>query len=170
MVVKDEIEEPMTHKELVKKAAKWLKTTNRNIHFRCSIVIAELVTATSEVPDVIGFRHGYSVLLECKATRSDFLSDKKKYFRREPGNGMGDVRYFFTPKGLISPEELPEGWGLLECSSLSSSVRLIKKAEGFNDVNKRAELVMLASVIRRLELSTAVFVRSDDPKEVAGEH
>lgn len=170
VVVKDEKTHPMTHKELVKKAAKWLRTTNRNIHFRCSIVIAELVTANSEVPDVIGFRHGFSVLLECKATRSDFLSDKKKYFRRVPEAGMGDVRYFFTPKGLISESELPEGWGLLECSSMSSSVRLIKKSEGFSDADKRGELVMLASVIRRLEISTAVFVQSEDnDKEVAGE-
>lgn len=168
VVVKEDELEPMAHKELVNKAAKWLRTTNRNIHFRCSIVIAELVTANSEVPDVLGFRYGSSVLIECKASRADFLSDKKKYFRREPENGMGDVRYFFAPKGLISEEELPEGWGLLECSSMSSSVRLKKESEGFKNADKHAEVIMLASVIRRLEISTAVFVQREEEEVTDG--
>lgn len=161
-MIREDETEPMGHKELVEKAAKWLRTTNRNIQFRCSIVIAELRTANSEVPDVIGFRHGGSVLIECKASRSDFLSDKKKYHRREPNKGMGDRRYFFAPKGLISVDELPEGWGLLECTSVKSSVRVTKEAERFRDTDKRGEIIMLTSVIRRLEIATAVFVQREE--------
>jgi hypothetical protein len=72
------------------------------------------VTKSGEQPDCIGFRSGVSCLIECKTSRSDFLADRKKRFRVDPNLGMGDWRFMLVPKGLITTEELPDGWGLLE--------------------------------------------------------
>lgn len=146
----------MTHKELVKKAQAWL-TNNR----RCTVVLTELATRNTETPDAIGFHSsgGASILVECKATRADFLADKNKVFRREQERGMGDRRYFMVPAKLISLDEVPESWGLLEVHD--RQVREEKEAP-FATANKNAEIIMLVSVLRRLELSTAVFVRQEE--------
>ncbi|MCP3944994.1 MAG: hypothetical protein GY710_26450 [Desulfobacteraceae bacterium] len=66
-----------THDELIKIAEKWLLK-------RCGFAFRELTTFASETPDVIGFRQGESILIECKTSRADFHADKKKIFRRRP--------------------------------------------------------------------------------------
>jgi len=67
-----------------------------------------------ENPDVFGFTRYNSVLIECKASRSDFLADKKKPFRQNPQEGVGNTRYYLVNEGVAKPEEMPEGWQLLE--------------------------------------------------------
>ena len=94
-----------THKQLVRRIASWYKM----LHQSC-VVLAEFATAAQEIPDVLVFKSGaFTILLECKVSRSDFLSDKNKFFRRQGDYGMGEHRYYVTPCGLISPEELPSG-------------------------------------------------------------
>lgn len=149
----------MTHKQLVKKAKAWLTKSHR-------VVLTELATSTSETPDAIGFKgtsEAGSTLIECKTSRADFHADKHKHFRREPERGMGDRRYFMAPKGVLSPDDLPEGWGLLEVTEHQVKEKAPAK---FVKANKAAEIIMLISVIRRLELSTAVFVVAE--KEEGG--
>lgn len=144
----------MTHAELVKRAVKWLKYS-----YRCTIVINELRSSNvTESPDAIGFGGGISTLIECKCSRADFLRDGKKSFRKDPEFGMGNLRYYMAPAQLIKPSELPPMWGLLEVHE--SQVRIKHKAEFFDAeiVNKQGEVAFLTSVIRRLEISTAVFV------------
>jgi hypothetical protein len=132
----------------------------RNREFRCPVVIAELRTQCTEIPDVLGFHGlGSTVLIECKVSRADFLADKDKWFRAREEKGVGDHRYYAAPAGMLSPEELPDGWGLLEVTG--GTVRRVRKAE-FMEANKRAEVAMLMSAMRRLELSTAVFVQQGD--------
>jgi len=95
----------MTHKELVEIAYRWLlKNAGVGIAFK------ELKSIDREIPDAIGFGAWKSVLIECKVSRSDFLSDKKKPHRAK---GMGNWRFYMCPKGLIKVDELPEKWGLI---------------------------------------------------------
>lgn len=154
-----------THKQLVRRMAQWLKGTKK-----MTVVCAELTTCTSETPDVIGWvGRAASVLIECKVSRSDFLSDKKKHFRREAGRGMGDKRYMAAPPGMIHPDELPEGWGLLEPTLYSTGyksdhIKVIVEAK-HQEASKRSECVVLMSALRRLEISTAVYVVSDAGRE-----
>ena len=146
-----------THTALVKRARAWL-TNNQ----RCTVVMAELATTYNmETPDAIGFyaSGGASILVECKTSRADFLADKNKVFRREEERAMGDRRYFMVPAKLVKPEEVPDSWGLLEMHD--KQVRETKEAP-FTAANKNAEIIMLVSALRRLELSTAVFVRHED--------
>jgi hypothetical protein len=96
----------LTHADCVEMAASYLSK-------RCPVVLPEFFTFNSELPDVLGFERNCTWVIECKISRSDFKKDSLKSFRLNAANGMGDVRYFCCPKGLISKEELPEGWGLL---------------------------------------------------------
>jgi len=152
-----------THKQLVTRIATWYK----NNHQSC-IVMAELKTSAQEIPDVIVWKSGaHSILIECKTSRADFLSDKDKFFRRQESYGMGEERYYAAPTGIIRPEELPEGWGLFEIDE--KFVREVRRAE-IKHANKRHECIMLMSMLRRLEISTAVFVRHDVPIDVEEKH
>ena len=138
----------MTHDELVKRAVKWLKGTAR-----CGVAVPELVTYAAENPDAIGWKdHGETcVLIECKVSRSDFLSDKKKAVRKFPNLGAGNFRYYMTPKGLAKPEELPEKWGLLEISG--KIIREIKKPIRFtHEACLQNSAVMMYSLLRRVEI------------------
>ena len=66
-----------------------------------------------EQPDVIAFNSWYSMLVECKVSRADFLRDFKKEFRKDPDRGMWTYRFYCCPKGLITIDELPDKWGLI---------------------------------------------------------
>lgn len=139
------------HDLLVETARKWLSV-------RAKIVATE-IKAVSEEPDAIGFEpirtkigHGSgSVLIECKASRSDFKADSRKLFRMYPEQGMGTYRYYLAPKGLIKPEELPDKWGLLELCG--KRVRRIKTSEPFMERNIEGELLVMCSIFRRLNIT-----------------
>jgi hypothetical protein len=144
-----------THKALVRRMASWLKFTKLN-----TVVIAELATRNSETPDVIAWRDGAkSILIECKISRADFRADGGKWFRRHEEDGMGDLRYVAAPIGLLCADEMPERWGLLEVTK--RQVRVTKEAEPMK-AHKGRECVMLMSALRRVELSTAVYVVADE--------
>lgn len=145
-----------THKLGVKRIAAWLSGTKR-----MAVVMAERVcTATTETPDAVAWgSRGESILVEVKVSRSDFLADKSKSFRRYEEQGVGVHRYFAAPAGLLKPEDMPEGWGLLAIHQYQMRELLAPLAKPTNRV---AEVCMLVSAIRRLELSSTVFVRHED--------
>lgn len=102
----------MTHKELVQRAAKWLTNTRK-----CAVVVTEFSTSgVIESPDALGWKNAKNtILIECKTSKSDFIRDGVKPFRRVWEFGLGQSRYYLTTPGLISIEDLPDGWGLLYC-------------------------------------------------------
>lgn len=118
-----------THDDLVAMASTHLSGTRK-----CTIVLTE-AGGGFEIPDVIGWGPTGSILIECKASRSDFLSDRKKPSRSGPG--MGRERYYLTPRGIIGGLELPTGWGLLEARG--SRVFRIVRHLGRHDYNIHAE-------------------------------
>ena len=97
-----------THGRLIELGAGWLRKEG------WPVVATDIVSAASESPDVIGFKSSGSVVLEAKASRADFLSDRKKRFRARPEEGMGDARYYVCPNGLVELNDLPES--VLDCS------------------------------------------------------
>ncbi|MEQ5770023.1 hypothetical protein NFH98_20845 [Halomonas sp. H33-56] len=145
----------MTHDHLVERAEKWLRGQGCGVVFNDRFRAA---THSGEQPDAIGWRDGLSLLIECKASRADFLADKKKRFRRDPAEGMGDWRFMMCPPGLIAPDELPPGWGLLYVHP-----RKVERAHGVPanchwwikkpfEGNKRSETQLMYSALRRLSL------------------
>lgn len=55
--------------------------------------------------------------LEVKVSRSDFLSEIADPRKRDPAMAIAHRFAFVTPAGLIKPEEIPDGLGLLEVNS-----------------------------------------------------
>jgi len=98
-----------------------------------------------EIPDALGFASRKSTLIECKASRSDFLSDKKKSFRQKPDEGMGCLRYYLTPPGLVDPDELPENWGLYEVKG--GRVYRRKSARPFKTRDIQGENAVLLAIM-----------------------
>lgn len=96
----------LTHNELVNLAARYLEFSG----FR---VILTEPGYVSEKPDAIGFKEGCSVLIECKASRSDFLADRKKPFRNGKEKGVGNYRYYLTNPYVANIHDLPHKWNLL---------------------------------------------------------
>lgn len=133
--------EEYSHDKLVKRAIKWLWSQG------CAVVISEMASSSQE-PDAIGWHPTYSILIECKASRSDFLSDKHKPHHINKIY-MGDKRYYLAPKGMIHPNELPEGWGLLE--PLEKQTRAREDSSWFPDKNWRGEVHLLISAMRRIK-------------------
>lgn len=143
------------HAELVERAARWLKS------FGCGVVFDDRFqarTSSGGKPDALGFKAGVSILIECKSTRADFLADKKKKVRQQPELGVGDWRFYLCPTGVIKPEELPEGWGLLYYEGRSvkkitgiPNNALLERGKPFSG-NAEDEQRILYSALRRVVL------------------
>ena len=137
----------MTHEKLVLMAVAWLR------RYRCGVVLSEQACVSGEMPDAIGWKKAcHSVLVECKASRADFLVDRDKPFRLKPETGVGCERYYLAPKGLIRIDELPAGWGLLEVcgreiEKVRASARNLRSENGF-----RYEMNLLLASLRRVEV------------------
>ena len=61
---------------------------------------------------------------EIKVTRQDFLGDRKMHLYLPACNQA----YLVTPKDLVSPEELPEGFGLMYVTAQGKALRTLRKA------------------------------------------
>lgn len=130
----------MTHAEVVEKAAAWLRR-------KCPVVVTE-ISSSPEQPDVIGWKSWLPILIECKASRSDFIADSKKWFRHQPKLGLGRERYYMAPEGIIKTEEVPENWGLLEIKG--QRVYNIVKPKPFAEYNRKSEVGILLSLLQRI--------------------
>ena len=137
----------MTHALLVLHAIEWLR------RYRCGVVLSEQACVSGEMPDAIGWkRASHSVLVECKISRADFLADRAKPFRQKPELGVGCERFYLAPRGLLRPDELPPGWGLLELHNrriemIRASRKNLRSDEGF-----RCEMNLLLASLRRVEI------------------
>jgi hypothetical protein len=137
----------MTHAQLVERAVRWLRS------YRCGVVLSEQACVSGEMPDAIGWKKAsHSVLVECKVSRADFLADRDKPFRLKPEKGVGSERFYLTPPNLVRVEELPVGWGLLQCrrdrvEMIHPSVKNLRTAVGF-----RYEMNLLLASLRRVEV------------------
>lgn len=133
----------MTHEDLRKRAVRWLTNTKH-----CGVVISEMRSHTLEIPDAIGWVRGYSILVECKTSRSDFRADQNKPHARI-GNGVGQRRYYLCPDGIITPEDLQDtDYGLL--TTTGSNIRVRKDAL-VRESNLLNEVTMLVSALRRVQ-------------------
>lgn len=143
----------MTRAQLIERAVAWLWTIG------CKVVLPEFGAATAEKPDAIGFTYGGTILIECKVSRADFFADQAKWFRKKPHEGLGDWRFYLTPRGLIKPEELPEGWGLLEATphkvfriaGVPNRTRWPRSEAPFKS-NRAAEHALMFGILRKATL------------------
>lgn len=138
----------VTHRDLVQRAAAWI--VNR---MNCRFVLCETMAGNGESPDAIGWKYGdQSHLVEVKVSRSDFLADRNKPFRKDPSRGVGMYRWFMVPSGMVAVEDLVafEGWGLLEVTG--KTVRILKRAELQPAINREAEVCILVQAVANAQL------------------
>ena len=137
----------VTHAKLVSLAVAWLR------RYRCGVVLSEQACVSGEMPDAIGWKKAcHSVVVECKVSRADFVSDREKPFRQRPETGVGCERYYLAAQGLIRAGELPAGWGLLEVcgreiEKVKPSAKNLRTAIGFG-----YEMNLLLASLRRVEV------------------
>jgi hypothetical protein len=118
----------------------------------CVLAVSE-VTVGLEIPDVFGVgAAGETILIECKASKSDFNIDAKKAgrhlgvppnkewwykyrnFNPDTDYGIGQKRYYMVPPGLIASDTDTHGFGILEAHhhKFLTKVKLIKESKEFN--------------------------------------
>jgi len=134
----------VTHADLVEVARKWLSARG------CPVVVTEMAHGQGEEADAIGWHHGYfTMLIECKASRSDFLAEVRKH----RALGMGWKRYYMAPAGMIDASEIPTEWGLLE---VKPNGRVRKTREALERLGRdwHAEMSVLVSACRRLGVAS----------------
>lgn len=151
-----------THRQIIEICYKWVLKRGS-----CGFAFKDLKCLEPEIADVIGFGSGdHSILIECKVSRSDFMADKKKSFRKYPERGLGRYRFYAAPKDLIKVSELPDNWGLIEvndkgkarmkynpyCKSLTGNIY----HGGFDKRNKEGERSLMYSALRRLHLRNRI--------------
>lgn len=135
------------HEELVRRAVRWLRGKHS-----CAVVFAEMTSAVSETPDVIGWHRTVSHVVECKVSRSDFLRDRMKMHARAE-ESMGHFRWYLTPPGIVRAEEIEGRYGLAE---LHGS-RIVVRAEAPMREGRawQNEIRLLVSAVQRAHLGTA---------------
>lgn len=137
-----------SHSRLVDEAVRWLRSS-----YRCGIVLSEQSCSSGETPDAIGWKgRNHSVVVECKISRADFVADATKAWRINPDSALGCERFFFAPAGIISPDEVFPGWGLLEIRGREVSIarkskKNLRSAQGFAN-----EMNLLLASLRRVEV------------------
>ncbi len=139
------------HSELVIRAGRWLENYSGRLgNYRCALVLTEYKCYANEIPDAIGFRSDKSILIECKATRQDFFADGNKTHRHGLKR-LGNERFYLVPTGLVSKEEIPEGWGLLFAHDKKITIEIIPPYHPEPEI-KVAEHTVLYSLLRRAKL------------------
>lgn len=148
-----------THDELVARAVRWLrrpassKRADGTVWYKggCGVVVPELVSYAGETPDAIGWVNGgYSYLIECKTSLSDFYADRKKPRHRTGKPGIGAECFYLCPAGLITPEKLPPGWGLLYCHPKKITIEVVPTSNPNRDLT--GEISLMYSLLRRVEV------------------
>lgn len=148
------------HYQLCCIGAKFLKSRKSSEPWECAnkYVAVELVTLTAENPDIWATNGYHTTLVEVKTSHADFLADQKKWVRSEEAQKanlcLGNFRYYLCPKGVISEDELPERWGLLEFDG--KTITKVKRAT-YQKSSADAELLVLTSIMRRCGIKQQIF-------------
>lgn len=144
----------MEHRELCLIAGKYLKNKGICPFNKCQYVVVEL-ERQGECPDAFGISSGTTQLIEVKVSRSDFLSDKKKFWRQHQHLGLGQYRSYMCPDGLISEYELPPYWGLLYVDEKGEIKEIVKAIS--QESHHLSELHLLQNLLRRNGIKPQIF-------------
>ena len=154
----------VTHRELCRIGAEWL--FNHHLHMKLwKYVTVEMRSVAGEVPDIYGCCGFSSICIEVKTTHGDFVKDKNKYSRIHSERGCGNYRYYLCLKGVISIDELPDKWGLMEYNAENKSIEIIKEAQEI-DCSFRSDLIMMCSIMRRMKIKPQIFDFSNKNNDV----
>ena len=144
----------MTHRNLCIKGSKYLRNQGLQPFHRCQYVVCEL-ERVGECPDAFGWGSSTTQLIEVKVSRNDFLSDKKKFWRKNPFYGIGRYRSYLCPSGLIKPKDLPKYWGLLYANDKGKITEIVESE--LQECNHIEEMNLITSILRRENIKPQIF-------------
>lgn len=150
------------HYTLCLEGAKWLRSKKSREHWESPWKYVWVEPGlVGENPDVWAYNGNSTICIEVKVSRSDFLADKKKWWRSEQNpNKVGMYRYYLAPEGIIKTEELPEGWGLLEWDGtiVRGRYNIIRKVSPVKPFNPTAgDLHIIGSLLRREQFREGIY-------------
>jgi hypothetical protein len=145
----------LSHRDLCLIGASFMKKNGMLKWERPTYVVCELERSNAECPDVFGFGAALTQLIEVKVTRSDFLSYGNKPWRINPQFGVGQLRAYMCPEGLIRTEDLPDKWGLFYWLG-GKQIACIKNPE-LQISDTRQEMNIAASILRREGIGSKIF-------------
>ena len=124
--------ETMLHQHLKRQSLYWLKEKVTDL---CANEVKLNVRGKKLKADAMGInlKRKESRIIEVKVSRSDFLRDKvlhAPYGYHE----IADFAYLMTPSGLIKPEEIPRGYGLLEIDEFDQITVRKKPVRNLNPI------------------------------------
>ena len=155
------------HYNLCLEGAKWLKKKKNHERYETpwKYIAVEIVVYGCENPDIWAFNGWSTMVVEVKTSHADFLNDKKKWFRQvgNEGGDPGNYRYYLTPKGMLKPEELPEGFGLLEWDGKNIE-RVINATR--RTVTNHADGIIMASILRREHFPEKIYNYRGEPTTI----
>ena len=104
--------ESSLHEHVKRQALYWLKEKMTDL---CANEVKLFVRRKKLKADALGIniKRKESRIIEVKISRSDYLRDEV-LFSSNGYHAICDYAYIITPVGLLSIEELPKGYGLLE--------------------------------------------------------
>lgn len=115
------------------------------------------VTLANRRLDVVAFNlwgaRGYRIVgFEIKVSRGDWLRELAAFEKSAEWHAVVDAFYVVTPGGLVKPEELPAGWGLLELrgSRMFTKVQAAARAPR-PDLPREISARFLGRVLEQLE-------------------
>lgn len=141
------------HYQLCCEGAKYIIQPRAREPFQSQNILStvELVCFGNELTDVYATDRVSSTIIEVKVSHADFLNDKKKYARSKQAeickHQIGNYRYYLCPEGIIKPDELPEGWGLLYWNG--KKIEKIVAAPKFWETDHKYDMFVLCSIIAR---------------------
>ena len=144
----------MTHRHICIKGSKYLKNKGIHPYHKSQYVVCELERC-GECPDIFGWGNSSTQLIEVKVSRADFLSDKKKLWRKDMAYGLGRYRSYLCPIDLIKIEELPSNWGLLYIDEKGNITEIIKAKP--QECNHIEEINLITSILRRENITPRIF-------------
>ena len=138
----------LTHADLTHRAYRWLLGAGK-----CDVAVtergAQVEQIGAEIADAIGWGwNGQSTMIEVKMSHSDFVADAAKPHRA--AYGLGSLRYFMCARGVIQPDEIPEGWGLLYATAHRVNVIREATARPPDERRERLEKRLLIDLLRRV--------------------
>lgn len=133
--------ESTVHKHLKKLSLYWLKAKMVDL---CANEVRLYVRKKKMKADALGInlKRKEARIIEVKTSRSDFLRDE---ILREPSGylAVADYAYIMTPEGLLTLDEIPKGYGLLEVDPYDNIT--VKR----NPVRNQARILTLETLIKR---------------------
>lgn len=129
-----------------------LKIKHEGPEWACFVELPEATGISGRRMDFYAFnmwpsKRFVKIAYEVKISRADFARELKNPLKREAAEVLADECYFVCPVGMVTVDEIPEGWGLIDVTAGG----LRKKKNATQRKVETLPIDFVASIARRSE-------------------